>query len=180
MVLARFPFSAVALSSLVFVAVSQQVSIGSSLSETTPQAGPITPAPTSSVAVNGHDSSGGGSYEYEFIDQISAYYSLPSCANANLSTVVRGMYYGCGDDHAMTSHDCFCRSTSSWSRMNYIIASQVFDNCNSSLADADSALSDAGSAVAVFATYCDQIPMAVTTTSTFENGTAGMLSCYYD
>jgi hypothetical protein len=49
-----------------------------------------------------------------FIDQIPLYSSLPSCAEDQLSTIVRAQYSGCGDDMQLTSFSCFCLDSSAY------------------------------------------------------------------
>lgn len=47
-----------------------------------------------------------------YIDTISGYKELSTCAELVLSTVVRGEYSGCADTYALTSYTCFV----SWPR----------------------------------------------------------------
>lgn len=42
-----------------------------------------------------------------YIDTISGYTDLSTCAELVLSTVVRGEYSGCADTYALTSYTCF-------------------------------------------------------------------------
>ncbi|KAI0830952.1 hypothetical protein F5Y06DRAFT_281987 [Hypoxylon sp. FL0890] len=81
-----------------------------------------------------------------FIDQVSAYASLPSCAEVPLSFIVRDMASGCGDGGKTTSYSCFC--TASSSKMNGFISSAVASRCSTGPVTA------ASQAVDVFASYC--------------------------
>lgn len=82
-----------------------------------------------------------------YIDTISGYKDLASCAADVLSTVVRGEYSGCADTYALTSYTCFCTDSSSY--MSAVISRDVLSSCASSGASAQ-----ASSAGAVFDAYC--------------------------
>lgn len=82
-----------------------------------------------------------------YIDTISGYDELSSCAEDVLSTVVRGEYSGCADRYALTSYTCFCTDSSSY--MSAVISSDVMSSCDSSVAS-----EQASSAGAVFDAYC--------------------------
>lgn len=82
-----------------------------------------------------------------FIDTVSGYDELSTCAEEVLSTVVRAQYSGCGDHGAVTSYTCFC--TDSSSEMSTIITQAVSRDCDSSIASAQ-----ASSAIEVFDAYC--------------------------
>lgn len=82
-----------------------------------------------------------------YIDTISGYKELSSCAEDVLSTVVRGEYSGCGDTYALTSYTCFCTDSSSY--MSAVISRDVMLTCNSAVASAQ-----ASSAGAIFDAYC--------------------------
>ena len=81
-----------------------------------------------------------------YIDTIPEYRELPACAVVPLSTIVRDMSDGCGDDKEVTSYSCFC--TNSSSEFNQIISSKVEANCS------ESASAVAQTALEVFASYC--------------------------
>jgi hypothetical protein len=80
-----------------------------------------------------------------YINQVSAYSSLAQCAEPEVSTIVRDMYYGCGDGSRTTSYACFCYQSSS-------IFSKMIENHVSTACSADS--SQATLAVQVFSDYC--------------------------
>ncbi|EXJ83692.1 hypothetical protein A1O1_07316 [Capronia coronata CBS 617.96] len=80
-----------------------------------------------------------------FIDNAPGYASLGTCAEPPLSTVIRDMNSGCGDNGATTSFSCFCTASSSY--MADVISSAVLQRCPGSTAAA-------ASATAVFNAYC--------------------------
>ena len=82
-----------------------------------------------------------------YIDTISGYGDLSTCAENVLSTIVRAQSSGCGDNNALTSYTCFCTDSSSF--MSYEITSAISASCNSSIWSAQ-----ATSAIAVFDAYC--------------------------
>ncbi|OTA55310.1 hypothetical protein K449DRAFT_438863 [Hypoxylon sp. EC38] len=81
-----------------------------------------------------------------FIDKVSAYASLPHCAEVPLSFIVRDMASGCGDGGKTTSYSCFC--TASSSKMDGVISTAVASRCSTGPVTA------ASEAVNVFASYC--------------------------
>lgn len=83
-----------------------------------------------------------------YIDTISGYASLSSCAEGVLSTVVRGQFSGCGDSNALTSYTCFCTDSSSY--MSAVISSDVVSSCPAAVATVQ-----ASSALGVFEAYCE-------------------------
>ncbi|KAB5578652.1 hypothetical protein GE09DRAFT_1214811 [Coniochaeta sp. 2T2.1] len=85
-----------------------------------------------------------------FIDQVPAYWNLPECAELPLSTLVRDMTSGCGDNQKTTSFSCFC--TDSFAAFETMISTDVVSHCSSTTGDAPSAL--ATSALDVFDSYC--------------------------
>jgi hypothetical protein len=95
-----------------------------------------------------------------YIDRVPEYGSLPCCAQIPVSIAVRGMRNGCGDNNALTSYKCFCKSNSSYFRSP--ISTEVLAGClgNST---------DASRAVDVFSRYC-----AVGIT-----GSQATLACYF-
>lgn len=84
-----------------------------------------------------------------YINTVPGYSQLVSCAEHPLSTVVRGMSQGCGENaDAITSYTCFCTLSSSY--MSSVISKGVSSYCRNS-----SALQQVSSAIAVFDAYCD-------------------------
>lgn len=98
-----------------------------------------------------------------YIDTISGYASLSTCAEGVLSTVVRGQFSGCGDNNALTSYTCFCTDSSSY--MSGVISSDVVSSCPAAVASAQ-----ASSALSVFSAYCELGVAAVSTTTTTARG----------
>ena len=82
-----------------------------------------------------------------FVNQVSEYAALPSCAEHPLSTIVRDMSLGCGDHNALTSYDCFC--TSSSSHFSSLISRSVSQQC------AKTSPAAVASALDVFHSYCE-------------------------
>lgn len=84
-----------------------------------------------------------------YINTVPGYSQLAPCAEHPLSTVVRGMSQGCGENaDAITSYTCFCTLSSSY--MSSVISKGVSSQCRNS-----SALQQVSSAIAVFDAYCD-------------------------
>lgn len=83
-----------------------------------------------------------------YIDTVSGYDELSTCAEQVLSTVVRGEYSGCADQYALTSYTCFCTDSSSF--MSAVISKDVMSSCPGSIASVQ-----ASSALGVFAAYCE-------------------------
>jgi hypothetical protein len=79
-----------------------------------------------------------------FIDSVPEYYQLQTCAEPQVSAIVRAMASGCGDNSRMTSYACFCYSSSS--KYDYLISAQVSTACNDQ--------AQASSAQDVFGKYC--------------------------
>ncbi|KAI0901156.1 hypothetical protein F4806DRAFT_183139 [Annulohypoxylon nitens] len=88
-----------------------------------------------------------GAGQRYFINTLSAYSALPSCAEKPLSFIVRDMESGCGDHKQTTSYSCFC--TASSSKMKSIINSAVASRCSTGPTNA------ATQALDVFSSYCD-------------------------
>lgn len=82
-----------------------------------------------------------------FIDTISGYSSLSSCASAVLSRIVRDENSGCQDSYAITSYTCFCTDSSAF--MYSAISHDVLNSCPASVTSAQAA-----SALGVFVAYC--------------------------
>ena len=82
-----------------------------------------------------------------FIDTVSGYKQLSTCAEGALSTIVRAQSSGCGDGGRLTSYTCFC--TASSSRISSVISTAIMTSCGS-----DSASAQASSALSVFGAYC--------------------------
>lgn len=81
-----------------------------------------------------------------YIDTISGYIELSTCAEGVLSTVVRAQQSGCGDNQALTSYTCFCTDSSSYFRL--MISTEVTNSCGSAGSE------QATSAVEIFDSYC--------------------------
>ncbi|KAK4656482.1 hypothetical protein QC762_204724 [Podospora pseudocomata] len=90
-----------------------------------------------------------------FINQVPLYSSLPPCAEAPLSNIVRNMVSGCGDGGRTTSYSCFCASSSI--KFESIISRAVSSKCMPSEPEATA------SALAVFDSYCHLSPQAAPT-----------------
>ena len=82
-----------------------------------------------------------------WMNQVSGYSSLPPCAITPVSVIVRDMSYGCGDNNAVTSQDCFC--TASSSHFSSLISKAVAGQCSEGVQE--------NNAVGVFNRYCDQV-----------------------
>lgn len=82
-----------------------------------------------------------------YIDTISGYDELSSCAVSVLSTIVRDEISGCQDTYALTSYTCFCTDSSSY--FSNVISRDVVAGCESSVA-----APQATSALGVFDAYC--------------------------
>lgn len=83
-----------------------------------------------------------------WINTVSGYSDLSSCAINVLSTIVRDESSGCGDGGATTSYTCFC--TDSSSHFSSVITSAISHSCATSIWSAQ-----ASSAIQVFDSYCD-------------------------
>ncbi|KAF2874097.1 hypothetical protein BDV95DRAFT_321956 [Massariosphaeria phaeospora] len=97
-----------------------------------------------------------------FIDQISEYHLLATCAELQLSTIVRNMAYVCGDGQKTTSYSCFCSASSA--KVSSMIGKHVGTACVGDPAQSMSA-------IGVFDSYC-QIGRSV-------QGQAGMIPTGY-
>lgn len=94
-----------------------------------------------------------------YIDTVSGYDELSTCAEQVLSTVVRGQFSGCGDSNALTSYTCFCTDSSSY--MSAVISKDVVSSCPALVASVQ-----ASSALGVFNAYCEIGVSAGLTTQT--------------
>ena len=81
-----------------------------------------------------------------FINSFLEYSALPSCAEHPLSTIVRDMENGCGDDRKTTSYSCFCTASSSY--FASVISTKVASEC---LLETTTAVTQA---LEVFDMYC--------------------------
>ncbi|OBT89652.1 hypothetical protein VE02_01794 [Pseudogymnoascus sp. 03VT05] len=81
-----------------------------------------------------------------YINQVPEYSQLPACAEVPLSTIVRNMVSGCGDNHQTTSCGCFCISSSA--KFDRVIGTDVASRCTDNPQEA------AASAFSVFDSYC--------------------------
>ncbi|RYN43893.1 hypothetical protein AA0112_g602 [Alternaria arborescens] len=83
-----------------------------------------------------------------FIDQIDEYALLATCAELELSTIVRNMKYGCGDggDGAFQSFTCFCYESSA--KFSSMIGAHVATECPDDPSQNTTALE-------VFSSYCE-------------------------
>ncbi|ROW04440.1 hypothetical protein VMCG_05093 [Cytospora schulzeri] len=94
-----------------------------------------------------------------FIDTITGYRELSTCAENALSTIVRAQSSGCGDGGALTSYTCFC--TDSSSIFSSIITSAISESCSSPIQS-----EQASSAISVFDAYCALgVPAGLATTT---------------
>lgn len=84
-----------------------------------------------------------------FIDKIPTYSSLSACAVNPVSSIVRDMASGCGDDSRTTSYACFCYTSSA--AFARIISTAVVENCTQATPTPQA---QASRAVAVFSSYC--------------------------
>jgi hypothetical protein len=86
--------------------------------------------------------------------QIPAYSLLETCAELAVSTIVRDMSNGCGDDSQYTSYACFCYESSA--KFSSMIGAHVSSACNPKFPQQNS------SAIEVFSSYCKQGAVAPT------------------
>ncbi|KAK0662019.1 hypothetical protein DIS24_g2450 [Lasiodiplodia hormozganensis] len=99
-----------------------------------------------------------------YIDTISGYIELSTCAEGVLSTVVRAQQSGCGDNQALTSYTCFCTDSSSYFRR--MISTEVTNSCGSAGTE------QASSAVEIFDGYCALgVEHGLSTTSSAQSAT---------
>ncbi|KAI4930237.1 hypothetical protein J4E85_004862 [Alternaria conjuncta] len=81
-----------------------------------------------------------------FIDQIEEYKLLATCAELELSTIVRNMKWGCGDGGSYQSFTCFCYESSA--KFSSMIGAHVMTQCPDDPSQNTTALE-------VFSSYCD-------------------------
>ena len=81
-----------------------------------------------------------------FIDQVDAYSLLYSCAEREVSTIVRNMENGCGDEQRSTSYECFCSQSST--EYDGLIRAKVATACTNDI-------TQVRAAAHVFGKYCD-------------------------
>ncbi|OBT99786.1 hypothetical protein VE01_02089 [Pseudogymnoascus verrucosus] len=93
-----------------------------------------------------------------YINQVPEYSQLPACAEVPLSTIVRNMVSGCGDNHQTTSYGCFCVSSSA--KFDRVIGTAVASRCTDSPQEA------AASALSVFDNYCHLLSVPADNTAT--------------
>ncbi|OBT53601.1 hypothetical protein VE04_05158 [Pseudogymnoascus sp. 24MN13] len=93
-----------------------------------------------------------------YINQVPEYSQLPACAEVPLSTIVRNMVSGCGDNHQTTSYGCFCVSSSA--KFDRVIGTAVASRCTDSPQEA------AASALSVFDSYCHLLSVPADNTAT--------------
>lgn len=99
-----------------------------------------------------------------YIDTISGYIELSTCAEGVLSTVVRAQQSGCGDNQALTSYTCFCTDSSSYFKR--MISTEVTNSCGSAGSE------QASSAVEIFDGYCALgVEHGLSTTSSAQSAT---------
>ncbi|KFA52338.1 hypothetical protein S40293_10414 [Stachybotrys chartarum IBT 40293] len=93
-----------------------------------------------------------------FIDNVQpGYADLSACADLPLSTLVRDMMSGCGDDQMTTSFSCFCGRNST--DFVTVISTDVESHCTEEDEDAGA---QATAAVEVFNSYCHLTPRNAT------------------
>jgi hypothetical protein len=78
--------------------------------------------------------------------QLPEYSLLETCAELQVSTIVRNMEYGCGDDSKLTSFACFCFQSSA--KFSSMIGAHVSSACNPRYPAQNT------SAIEVFSSYC--------------------------
>ena len=101
-----------------------------------------------------------------YIDLVPGYKNLSACAEVPVSTMIRNMWNGCGDDSKLTSFSCFC--TDSYSKFSWDISTAVIASCGPEFAPAQ-----ATSAVSVFHNYCANGTTQLTTaTSVMATGSS--------
>jgi hypothetical protein len=80
-----------------------------------------------------------------YINQVPEYNLLATCAEPEVSSIVRNMVYGCGDGSRLTSYACFCYESSP--HFGSLIGSHVATACKDEPAQSVSAMD-------VFNQYC--------------------------
>jgi hypothetical protein len=81
-----------------------------------------------------------------FIDKIEEYALLATCAELELSSIVRNMEYGCGGHSEYESFACFCYESSA--KFSSIIGAHVATKCPDDPSQNTTALE-------VFSSYCE-------------------------
>lgn len=102
---------------------------------------------TAIIGAAAQSSSAAAPQTKNYIDTISGYDELSSCAVSVLSTIVRDEISGCQDTYALTSYTCFCTDSSSY--FSNVISRDVVAGCEESVA-----APQATSALGVFDAYC--------------------------
>ncbi|PSN74879.1 hypothetical protein BS50DRAFT_615672 [Corynespora cassiicola Philippines] len=92
-----------------------------------------------------------------FIDNVPEYDLLATCAELELSAIVRDMQYGCGDGSSLTSYACFCYQSSA--KFSSMIGKHVETQCPQDP-------SQNTSAIEVFSKYCQLGQVAALPTAT--------------
>jgi len=106
-----------------------------------------------------------------YIDLVPGYKNLSACAEVPVSTMIRNMWNGCGDDSLLTSFSCFC--TDSYSKFSWDISTAVLAGCGGA---ESSASGQATSAVGIFHDYCRDGTSQLLTTATSAPATASSTS----
>jgi hypothetical protein len=101
-----------------------------------------------------------------YLDLVPGYKSLSECAEFPLSTLIRNMWNGCGDNSDLTSYSCFC--TDSFSKFSWDISTAIVSSCGSGLGAAQ-----ATSAVSVFHNYCANGTTQLTTVAVATAASSG-------
>lgn len=81
-----------------------------------------------------------------YIDTVPGYKNLSACAEYPVSTLIRDMWNGCGDDSQLTSYSCFC--TDSYLKFMFDISPAIISSCGSAQT------AQVASAVDLFERYC--------------------------
>ncbi|KAF2111384.1 hypothetical protein BDV96DRAFT_181977 [Lophiotrema nucula] len=103
-----------------------------------------------------------------FINNVPEYSLLESCAEIQVSTIVRDMVYACGDDSKLTSYACFCYQSSA--RVSSMIGKHVSSACNPQFPAQNT------SAIEVFSSYCELGAVAPTPTGSTTSSSASQIS----
>ena len=106
----------------------------------------------------------------------SSYSALQPCASNPVSTLIRGMNYGCGIDPSTsyTSFNCFC--TSSKSQLQWTLQSLIMDDCSTTPGGDVTASVHVTSALGLYNSYC-QLPLMAAATRKISQRTR--LPCAY-
>ncbi|KAF2792552.1 hypothetical protein K505DRAFT_418372 [Melanomma pulvis-pyrius CBS 109.77] len=97
-----------------------------------------------------------------YINQVPEYTQLATCAEPEVSFIVRDMYFGCGDGSRTTSYACFCYQSSS--RFSSMIENHVSTACPKDASQRTLALG-------VFSDYCQLGQIAAVPTDAPESAT---------